>query len=179
MRANFAAKRGIQTTPATTVLLAIAALTAIPLLVAVTVLLVATTRTAAAAPAVDQEMSLRLELFVDDVERSAAFYTSVLGFSRQSGDASYLPVTRGTVTLGLGPAAGLGARHYFNPELSTARRGLGVELVLEVDDVEACFQHVQQTAPKTILTPVGRRSWGLTDFRVADPDGYYLRITSR
>jgi hypothetical protein len=28
------------------------------------------------------------------------------------------------------------------------------------------------------ITPVGDRPWGLRDFRVVDPDNYYLRITS-
>ncbi len=30
-----------------------------------------------------------------------------------------------------------------------------------------------------MIEPLLVRPWGLTDFRVADPDGYYLRITSR
>ncbi|MBX9790853.1 MAG: VOC family protein [Pirellulales bacterium] len=72
-------------------------------------------------------MSLRLELFVSDLEKSAEFYTKVLGFERQPGEDDYLPVRSGSVVIGLGPTAGLPKRHYFNPELQTAWRGLGTE----------------------------------------------------
>jgi lactoylglutathione lyase len=52
---------------------------------------------------------LRLELYVDDIERSFAFYTNALGFD---------------------------------------------------------------------VSPLKTQDWGLRDFRVLDPDGYYLRITT-
>ena len=28
------------------------------------------------------------------------------------------------------------------------------------------------------MVPVGVRPWGQTDFRLIDPDGYYIRVTS-
>lgn len=123
-------------------------------------------------------MTLRLELFVTDMQKSIDFYTQVLGFERLKGGLNYVPVRSGSVVIGLGPAKGLPKDHHFNPELQTARRGLGAELVLEVDDVEAYFQKVKESGYK-ILTPLRKRPWGATDFRIADPDGYYLRITSR
>ena len=123
-------------------------------------------------------MSLRLELFVDDLDRSIRFYTEVLGFDRLDGSAGYVPVRSGSVLIGLGRAKTLPAGHYFNPQLKSDRRGLGTEIVLEVDDVEAMFDHVQ-TSGHRILSPLQKRPWGATDFRIADPDGYYLRITSR
>lgn len=124
-------------------------------------------------------MSLRLELFVRDVQKSVDFYTTVLGFERMEGEDDYIPVRSGSVVLGLGPAAGLPERHYFNPELQTGRRGLGVEIVLEVDDVKSCFEKVKAQGYKGIVSPLRKRPWGATDFRIADPDGYYLRLTSR
>ena len=126
-----------------------------------------------------QGMSLRLELFVSDLQKSVEFYTRVLGFERLEGQADYVPVRSGSVVFGLGPAENLSKRHYFNPELQTARRGLGAEIVLEVDDVQAFFAKVKASGYKQIVSPLRAQSWGLTDFRVADPDGYYLRITSR
>jgi lactoylglutathione lyase len=123
-------------------------------------------------------LSLRLELFVAYIEKSVDFYTKVLGFERLDGESDYVPVRSGSVVIGLGPAKGLPKFHHFNPEVQTARRGLGAELVLEVDDVDAYFQKVKDSGYK-ILTPLRKRPWGATDFRIADPDGYYLRITSR
>ncbi len=126
-----------------------------------------------------QAMTLRLELFVSDLSKSIDFYTNVLGFERMGGDATYVPVRSGAVVIGLGPAAGLPKQHHFNPEVQKSRRGLGTEIVLEVEDVDAFYKSVKATGYKGSVSPLRRQSWGLTDFRIVDPDGYYLRITSR
>jgi lactoylglutathione lyase len=54
----------------------------------------------------------------------------------------------------------------------------GVEIVLEVDDVAAAHDRVM-AAGYPVEQDLQRRPWGLTDFRLHDPAGYYLRITSR
>jgi uncharacterized glyoxalase superfamily protein PhnB len=47
-----------------------------------------------------------------------------------------------------------------------------------VDDLDA--YHVRILAFEyEISEPLRERPWGLRDFQVIDPDGYYLRITSR
>lgn len=130
-------------------------------------------------PVKAQGITMRLELFVTDMEKSVDFYTKVLGFERLAGQPDYVPVRAGAVVIGLGPAAGLPKHHHFNPEVQTARRGLGTEIVLEVDDVQNFFEQVQLSGYKKILSPLRKQKWGSTDFRIADPDGYYLRITSR
>lgn len=126
-----------------------------------------------------QGMTLRLELFVASVDKSADFYTGVLGFERLNGQPSHVPVRSGSVVIGLGPASGLPKNHFFNPQLQEARPGLGTEIVLEVDDIQGFFKKVKATGYERILSPLRKRPWGATDFRLADPDGYYLRITSR
>jgi catechol 2,3-dioxygenase-like lactoylglutathione lyase family enzyme len=126
-----------------------------------------------------QGMTLRLELFVSDMQESIDFYTNVLGFERTKGEPDYVPVRSGAVLIALGPASGLPKKHHFNPDIQRSRRGLGVEIVLEVNDVRSYFEKVKASGYQGILSPLRKQSWGLTDFRVADPDGYYLRITSR
>lgn len=124
-------------------------------------------------------MSLRMELFVEDLDRAIAFYHDVLGFRLLRRDQGYASIRRGTVTLGLGPIAKLPeVGGYFTRRRLAADRGLGVEIVLEVDDVLAEHERVQ-AAGYPIDGELKDRPWGLTDFRIADPDGYYLRITSR
>ena len=120
---------------------------------------------------------LRLELFASDVNKSLAFYRDVLGFEVERQEQDYIALRSGGARISLNRADGLGGQHYFNPELKKERKGLGVEIVLEVDDVAALFERVKQSG-HTILSPLKKRPWGLTDFRVADPDGYYLRLTS-
>lgn len=120
---------------------------------------------------------LRLELFVSDVAKSEQFYSDVLGFERVRGDKGYAVVRLGAVEFGLGAVESLPPKHYFRPEIGRERKGLGTEIVIEVDDVNAAYAHADKSG-HTILTPLGKRPWGLTDFRIADPDGYYLRISS-
>ena len=67
---------------------------------------------------------------------------------------------------------------YFGRDIATLRRGLGVEIVIEVDDVEGWCERVAASG-HPILKPLQERPWGLRDFRISDPDGYYLRVTSR
>ena len=127
-----------------------------------------------------REAGLRLELFALDMEASIAFYTRVLGFElsrHEPGDYASLRL-RGVV-LGIGPVTKLPEEGgYFGREVATLRRGLGVEIVIEVDDVEGCHERVAASG-HPILEPLQDRPWGLRDFRISDPDGYYLRITSR
>jgi lactoylglutathione lyase len=122
-------------------------------------------------------MGLRLELFVDDVPRTVAFYRDVLGFEeRPGGSTDFTSIRRGGVLLGICQRRALTADHYFSPDSFAQRKGVGVEIVLEVDDLRALYAHVQATG-YPIHEPLQERPWGSTDFRLVDPDGYYLRLT--
>jgi catechol 2,3-dioxygenase-like lactoylglutathione lyase family enzyme len=125
----------------------------------------------------DGDGSLRVELFVADLDRSAGFYVEVLGFRVERNDPGYVAVRRGSATIGIGLMSGLPAAH---PILSRSgeRGGLGVELVIEVPDVDALYRSVVASG-WPVATPPGDRPWGLRDFRLLDPDGYYVRVTSR
>ena len=127
-----------------------------------------------------REAGLRLEVFVDDMEASIAFYTQVLAFElvrHEPGD--YASLRLGGVVLGIGPVAKLPEDGgYFGRDIAMLRRGLGVEIVLEVDDLDGWHERVA-SSNHPILEPLQERPWGLRDFRISDPDGYYLRVTSR
>jgi lactoylglutathione lyase len=76
----------------------------------------------------DRGPRLRLELFVEDVGASIAFYTRVLAFEvarHEPGD--YASLRLGDVVLGIGPVAKLPEEGgYFGRGISGHRRGLGV-----------------------------------------------------
>src|SRR3712207_2752254 len=82
-------------------------------------------------------MRVRLELFAEDVEASIGFYTSVLGFKvARSEPGDYASLRNGDVVLGIGPISKLPEEGgYFTRDIASSRRGLGVEIVLEVEDV--------------------------------------------
>jgi len=124
-------------------------------------------------------MRFRIELFVDDIDASIRFYERALGFRLVRREADYASLERAGAVLGLGSIAKLPA-DAPGPGFTRARlagvRGAGVEIVLEVDDVDAALEAVQRAGYRPV-EPLRDRPWGLRDFRVADPDGYYLRIT--
>ena len=124
-------------------------------------------------------MSIRLELFVRDLGAAVAFYTGVLGFDLIREDPAYSSLRQGGVVLGLGPISKLPPDGgYFTRDIADLRRGLGVEIVLEVYDLDAYHARVLASG-YPIFEHLRERPWGLRDFRVVDPDGYYLRITSK
>ena len=128
-----------------------------------------------------RQMTSRFELFVTDRDRSVDFYTSVLGFEVRRLDESYALLTCGDVTIGIGRQTDLpetGEGPGFTQQRLARDHGAGVEIVLETPDLDALYERVQRSG-YPLAAPLQGRPWGLRDFRVADPDGYYLRITTR
>jgi lactoylglutathione lyase len=121
------------------------------------------------------EMTLRFEIFPSDLDACVDFYVRVLGFAvlkdQRDDPAAYVSMRRGDVRVGALRREAPGARTARLPPA-------GVELVLEVDDIGAERDRVV-AAGWPLDEDLQHRSWGLTDFRILDPDGYYLRITGR
>ncbi|MER5750202.1 VOC family protein [Streptomyces sp. NPDC002088] len=119
--------------------------------------------------------ALRIELFVDDLDRFVYFYSRVLGFTvtddRRTTDWPYVAVARDGVRIGA-------ARPWEAVDRGARTVPTGVEIVLEVDDVLAEYARVME-AGWPLADALQERPWGLTDFRVHDPDGYFIRITGR
>lgn len=118
--------------------------------------------------------SLRIELFPADLEASVDFYVSVLAFAiakddRPSG-GRYVWLRRDDVAVGL---------LERSPVAAVPPPGLvAVEIVLEVDDVSAERDRVL-AAGAALADDLVARPWGLTDFRLYDPDRNYWRVTGR
>ncbi len=118
-----------------------------------------------------------VEFFVSDVERSLAFYKS-LGFDVEKRYEDWILLRRGDIKLALqGDAHAIAGPHYFTPHIQRTPRGTGVEISIQVADVDAEYIRAR-TAGLNIVKSLQDRPWKARDFRVADPDGYFLRITS-
>jgi catechol 2,3-dioxygenase-like lactoylglutathione lyase family enzyme len=119
--------------------------------------------------------TLRCEVFPADLDATVSFYVDVLGFEvisdERDVESQYIALRRGHVQVGaaLRPAI---------PDREQRRPPAGVELVLEVDDLDADRARVA-SAGWPVTEDLTVRPWGLRDFRVLDPDGYYWRITTR
>jgi catechol 2,3-dioxygenase-like lactoylglutathione lyase family enzyme len=124
-------------------------------------------------------MELKIELFVKSSRKSAQFYQDFLDFEivKDENNGVYIVMKLGNVKLALNTISSLSESHYFKPEIEKQRLGLGVEIVFEVDDIKTVYKKIKVDYP--IENPLKLQSWGKTDFRIKDPDGYYLRITSK
>ena len=122
------------------------------------------------------------ELDVSDLDRSLSVYIDVLGFgchvSRPEERFAYL--IREGVHLMLEEAAGPGRRFRTAPLEYPFGRGMNLQI--EVADVDALYASVQQ-AGLSVVIPLEERWYrqdqteaGNRQFVMADPDGYLLRF---
>ncbi|MBP2391843.1 VOC family protein [Aeromicrobium fastidiosum] len=116
--------------------------------------------------------SLRVEIFPSDLDRTIRVYMG-LGFrvtGRSEGPPAYASQRLSDVRIGACEAGAV------EPGLRAIPAG--TELVVEVDDIRS-FRDDAVEARIVLDEDLTRRPWGLIDFRVSDPDGYYLRFTAR
>jgi len=110
-----------------------------------------------------------------DIDAFVSFYVGVLRFSVVHDDrpdsGAYVALQRGDVRIGA-VAAG--------EETDGSRRlpPQGIEIVLETDDLEHERAAVRR-AGRELAEDVVERPWGLCDFRLLDPDGHCIRVTTR
>ncbi|MFP4343309.1 MAG: VOC family protein [Anaerolineales bacterium] len=120
---------------------------------------------------------LRLELFTRDLEAARRFYAEILDFKvADVHPDGYTVMKWGKVRIDLQPVGHLRPDHPVRPG-SQERVGLGIEIVLEVEDVVAVRDRVA-AGGWPLASALQGRPWGARDFRVLDPDGRYVRITS-
>lgn len=96
-----------------------------------------------------------------------------LGFvvvRRDDGPPRYRAVRLGDVRIGLCEAESVEPARRAYPVLT--------EIVIEVEDVRQ-RRNAYRALGVELVEDLTDRPWALTDFRLIDPDGYYLRFTSR
>ena len=122
------------------------------------------------------------EFDVADLDRSLAFYVGVIGFrvlfDRPEERFAYLD--RAGIHLMLQEAAGPGRRFRTAP--LDHPYGRGINLMIEVSDLDALYRRVQAAGSQIVISLEER--WyrqneienGQRQFVVGDPDGYLLRF---
>lgn len=105
------------------------------------------------------------ELFVEDLQRSLAFYTE-LGFSVERSD-DHFAVLRWDDSLLF-----LDQQHM---ESRPAYAGMNIRIL--VPDVDSYWDKVQ-AAGYLVLQAIDNRYYGLRDFTISDPDGFGLRFAA-
>ncbi len=117
---------------------------------------------------------LRLEIFPRDLDVCYNFYTNVLRFlvvrDERRAATPYLSLQRGSLRIGA-------SESWVEASPESRMPPTGVEIIIEVEDVQAERDAiVVQGWP--LDSDLCVRPWGLVDFRLRDPDGYYLRFTT-
>ena len=124
------------------------------------------------------------ELDVADLDRSLAVYVDILGFRRHltRSEERFAYLIRGGIHLMLEQAGGPGRRFHTAPLEFPFGRGMNLQL--EVPDVDALYARVRQS-DLIVHVPLEERWYrqnqmetGNRQFVVADPDGYLLRFFS-
>jgi lactoylglutathione lyase len=119
----------------------------------------------------------RVELYVKEIERSIKFYQDNIGlelFGRNERSARF---NYDCFSLLLTSDTMLVDNHYFNQKAKSLVKGNGFELIIVVDKLEKVYQRcLDSNYP--IEVEVEKYHWDMRGFKIADPDGYFLRITS-
>ncbi len=127
---------------------------------------------AEAPAAVGTVREAKFELFVTDVAEASGFYRE-LGFEVAAAKPDgYTTLRQGAVVIALSPVPG-----WVPLRLVSFLRHppLGTEIVLYTDDLEGARGAL--AAADHDPGEIELQPWGDRDFRVTDPDGYYVRIS--
>lgn len=129
----------------------------------------------------DTPNNIQIELHVPDFATVRSFYGDTLGFmpvwERTEGNSGdYLVMEREGTIISFWPGnETVTQQSYFNRFPANTKRGFGVEIVIPVKNVREFHDNIKDTV--NIVNPLVKRPWGLWDFRIEDPFGFYLRIT--
>ncbi|WP_066319033.1 glyoxalase/bleomycin resistance/extradiol dioxygenase family protein [Bacillus sp. FJAT-29814] len=120
-------------------------------------------------------MHLRMELFTNELEKTVQFYQEIIGLKLNRMNDTYAALSNDTVQIGIGPFDFLPDTHPLKAR-DLERLGIGVEIVIEVPDIEKKYNEIVESG-YPVEAPLSEQAWGSKDFRVLDPNGYYIRIT--
>ncbi|WP_416841480.1 VOC family protein [Haloferax sp. DFSO52] len=118
-------------------------------------------------------------LMTSDLERSKAFYEA-LGFDILEEGSRSVAFETGAAQLKIEADFGEAELAAFGLEPPGERRGDGVIIVVDVDDVDAVSENAEAATAAyggDVLTTPRDVDWGRRLMLVEDPDGYVLEIS--
>ena len=113
-------------------------------------------------------------LIVENIERSREFYENVLGFKRIEKPGSRVELGAGGCSIVLEEDFEEEGFAQYNLRKPTGKRGDGLVLELNVDDVEKIYENAVSMSVEILTEP--KVMWGRNHFLLEDPDGYVLGI---
>ncbi len=125
--------------------------------------------------------NLTPHLFVEDLQRSIAFYRDVMRFevtrAEPADNPTFASLKRGESTLMLSPF-GESFEGWKMAEEADKRRGAGGPVSFYIEAVEPLADEYAraQAAGAAIVDPLSARPWGQTEFTMSDPDGFWWAV---
>ena len=118
-------------------------------------------------------------LVVSNVERSLAFYRDVLGFTvtatvPDEGPYVFAALQSGPVEIFLNAAEPAIAEY---PAFKDRPLGGTLTLFIEIAGIERAYDALRPRV--TVVMPLEKKWYGVTEFAFADPDGYLITFAER
>jgi dihydroneopterin aldolase len=121
---------------------------------------------------------VRVELHVPDFAPVRFFYGR-LGFTvvrDEPGPEGYLVLRYEQNAIAFWPGSDAVRRHpFFARHPADTARGHGVEIIVTTSELDTLYERAKDL--DAVVEAIRVRPWGARDFRIADPFGYYLRVT--
>lgn len=123
---------------------------------------------------------MQIELHVPDFEKVKDFYGK-LGFKvvwerKPEEKKGYLVLKRDNNILCFWSGnETVYQQEYFQKFPKNTKRGYGVEIVIMVEDIDKFYENAKSFA--RVVEELKLKPWGLKDFRIEDPFGFYIRFT--
>jgi uncharacterized glyoxalase superfamily protein PhnB len=130
------------------------------------------------APATARARVTSVFLYVEDVVRSLEFYNEVVGAEIREvhSDEEDGPLTLALLKIG-GFTIMLHPQEGHENEFTSTRLGVGIHLQLQVEDIDAFYQHcLDQGAMLAVSGEPVDQPWNWREFALKDPDGYVWSI---
>ena len=134
---------------------------------------------AESAPSLRKPGFVFMELATQRVEDYTDFFGSVADFKVTFRKPGYVQASSALAELTFIDPKHWGPGHPFHGKVTGNGMGVGIEIGIVVADLDKAYAAALKFKDKgwPVSTGIVMRPWGVRDFRVVAPDGYYLRFT--
>lgn len=118
----------------------------------------------------------RVKLYVHDIEKSLLFYETIIGLKLYKRTEHTGRFNHDCFSLLLASDSTLNENDYFYNRKEM--KGNGFEQIIVVNRIEEVYERCKERHC-TIQEEIQTYPWEMRGFKVVDPDGYLIRITSK